>query len=306
MLKPVIAATAMLALAGSSFAYAQQRFDGRGGVGDGPRAEHQHHRLSADDISAFADARIAALKAGLELTPDQAKNWPPFESALHNMAQLRVQRMLARQTARQQSSMQSEPQEQGHGQAQQGQPQTQGQAQPQTQNQAQPQAATPFDRMGRRADAMSKMSAALKQIADTGAPLYQSLTEDQKGRFTMLARMLRPHQHQHAFNGGGWREGRGDRGPAGRGWGEGGRRFGQEGHGWDRGGGRFGQEGQGGDRGGRRFGQQGQGWDHGGRRFGQDGEGRGHGHRYGENDGSGGQRHSMMGSETDQDSDSQL
>jgi hypothetical protein len=272
MLKPVIAATAMLALAGSSFVYAQQRFDGHGGFGDGPRVEHQHHRLSADDIAAFADARIAALKAGLELTPDQAKNWPPFEAALHNMAQLRIQRMLTRQTARQQSSMQSEPEGQGHGQAQ------QGQGQQQAQGQAQPQAATPFDRLGRRADAMSKMSAALKQIADTGAPLYQGLTEDQKGRFTMLARMLRPHQHQHAFNGGGWREGRGDRGPAGHGWGEGGRRFGQEG----------------------------QGGDHGGRRFGQDGEGWGHGHRYGENDGSGGQRHNMMGSETDQDSDSQL
>ena len=34
---------------------------------------------SAEDISAFMDARIAALKAGLRLTPDQEKNWPAFE-----------------------------------------------------------------------------------------------------------------------------------------------------------------------------------------------------------------------------------
>jgi hypothetical protein len=30
-------------------------------------------------------------------------------------------------------------------------------------------------------------------MADTGAPLYQSLDENQKRRFTFLARMLRPH-----------------------------------------------------------------------------------------------------------------
>ena len=69
MLKPVITATALVALAGSSFAIAQHGFGGDRGFGDGgPRAEHRHH-LSAADISAFADARIAAMKAGLQLTP---------------------------------------------------------------------------------------------------------------------------------------------------------------------------------------------------------------------------------------------
>ena len=53
---------------------------------------------------------------------------------------------------------------------------------------------------------MSKRSVALKQIADAGAPLYQSLNDAQKARFTMLARMLRPHQH--GINGGERREGR--------------------------------------------------------------------------------------------------
>jgi zinc resistance-associated protein len=257
MLKPVIAATAVLAIAGSSFVYAQQRNGGPGGFGNGgPRAEHQHHRLSADDLSAFADARIAALKAGLELTPDQAKNWPAFEGALRNMVQLRVQRMQARQAA-----------------GQQGQTQT---------------PASPFDRMGHRADAMSKMGAALKQIADTGAPLYQSLTDAQKTRFTMLARMLRPHQHRQAFNGGGWRQGRGygrdgrdGRGEGGHGLGQDGRHFGQGG-----------QDGQGWGRDGHRFGQDGQGWGRGGHRFGQNG--------------SGGERHNLMGGDRDQNSDSQL
>ena len=41
---------------------------------------------------------------------------------------------------------------------------------------------------------MAKTGAALKKIADAGTPLYQSLNDDQKNRFTTLARMLRPHR----------------------------------------------------------------------------------------------------------------
>ena len=231
MLKPIIAATAVLALAGSSIVYAQQGGgNGSGGFANGPRAEH--HRFSADDMAAFTDARIAALKAGLELTPDQAKNWPAFEQALRNMAQLRLQRFQARQ-AREAAEQQ-------------------GQAQTQT-----PTPTSPFDRLSHRADNMAKMGAALKQIADTGAPLYQSLTDDQKGRFRMLARILRPHprMHQMARD---WREG-------------------HDGHGWGRDGGRFGQGGQGQD--GR----------HEGRQFGEGGHGGWrHHHELGENGGSGG------------------
>ena len=198
VIKPVLAATALLAIAGSTFVYAQQGFGGRRGFGDhgfngdGPRAEHRH-RPSAADIAAFTDARIAAMKAGLELTPDQAKNWPPFEQAVRDMVQLRIQRMQARQAGDQQSPT------------------------------------SPFDRLARRADNMSKTSTALKKVADAGAPLYQSLDDAQKGRFMMLARILRPH-HMHGDNDGGWRQGQGyGRGSEGdgQGWGHG-RRFGQD------------------------------------------------------------------------------
>jgi hypothetical protein len=244
MLKPVIAATAVLAIAGSSIVYAQQRWDGRGGDG-GPRFE-QRHPLSAEDRAALTDARIAALKAGLELTTDQAKNWPAFEQALRDMAQLRIQRMQAREAAKQQD---------------------------------QAPATTPFERMARRADTMSKVSAAIKRIADTGAPLYMSLNDAQKGRFKMLAHMLRPHHHMHAGNGGGrgehrfghegggWREGQGP-GRDGGGW-RGEHRFGHDGGGW----------------------REGRGFGHEGRRSGQDGRGQG------------GRIHELMGSE---DQDSQL
>jgi len=182
MLKPVITATALLALAGGSNVYAQQSF-GDFRFGDRQRAEF-HHRPSAADVSAFADARIAALNAGLELTPDQAKDWPPFEQALRDMVQLRLQRIQAREAGNEQAP------------------------------------ASPFERLARRADDMAKRSAALKKIADAGAPLYQSLDEEQKGRFVRLAHMLRPH----SFMQGNWRRGEGDW----HGWGHDGQRFDQE------------------------------------------------------------------------------
>jgi zinc resistance-associated protein len=174
MLKPVVVAAAAFAIAGSSIVYAQQRFNGPAGDGEvAPRFEH-HYRPSAQDMAAFTDARIAALKAGLQLTPDQAKNWPAFEQALRDMAKLRMDRVLGHQEGKQQDQA----------------------------------AAAPFDRLARHADAMAKTGAALKQIADTGAPLYQSLDDAQKHRFRILARILRPH-HMHAGNEGnghGWRQ----------------------------------------------------------------------------------------------------
>jgi len=192
MFKLVLVATAAFAIAGSSIAYAQQRF---GGPGDaGPRLEHR--RPSVDDVKAFADARIAALKAGLELTADQEKNWPAFEQALRDMVKLRIDRIEARRAREAAGTTQSPT--------------------------------NPFDRLQRRADFMAKRSAALKRIADAGAPLYMSLNDDQKQRFTKLSRMLRPHHHFRHFGMNSWHRGEGfDRG-GGSGWrGHEGRRFGE-------------------------------------------------------------------------------
>ncbi len=192
MFKPMVVAAAALAIGGSSIVYAQQHFGGSGGYHyGGPGFEHRH-RLSAADRAAFTDARIAALKAGLELTPDQAKNWPAFEQALRDMAQLRTERRQAREAAEQQQS-QKPP--------------------------------APFERLEKRADDLSKTGAALKRIADTGAPLFQSLDDVQKHRFKMLAHLLRPHRHHmHAGledGGHGWghqsgRGGQDEGGPSGR------------------------------------------------------------------------------------------
>lgn len=200
MLKPVVVATAVLVVAGSSIVYAQQHFGGPGR--DGWSRFEQHRHLSPADMTAFADARIAALKAGLELTPDQEKNWPPFEQALRDMVKLRIDRIEARRAREAAGAAQTHP-------------------------------TNPFDRLQHRADAMAKRSAALKRLADAGAPLFQSLDEAQKNRFRMLARILRPHHHMHArFEGGGWREGNGfgrDGASGGRWpWKHDGSRFGQD------------------------------------------------------------------------------
>jgi hypothetical protein len=196
-LKPVIAGAALLAFAGSSYVFAQQGFGGYRGFGNNGLQFQHHHPMSANDMAAFTEARIAALKAGLQLTPDQTKNWPPFEQAVRDAAQLRIQRMQARQQV--QSSAPS-----GDQQA----------------------PSSPFDRLSRRADNMAKTSAALKKVADAGAPLYQSLNDDQKGRFMVLARMLRPHHRMHGMQ---------EHGPRfGEGYGNGGQGNGQDfdGHGW--------------------------------------------------------------------------
>ncbi len=198
MFKPVVVAAAALAIGGSSIVYAQQHFGGPGGYHDGGPRSEQRHWPSAEDMKAFTDARIAALKAGLELTPDQAKNWPAFEQSLRDMAQLRMERRKAREAAGEQDETPT----------------------------------TPFERLAKRADNLSKTGAALKHIADTGAPLYQSLDDAQKARFKKLAHLLRPHHHMHAsYEGGGhgWREGHGfgrDGEHGGHWWGH--HRFGQD------------------------------------------------------------------------------
>ena len=47
----------------------------------------QRWRPGAEDIAAFGDAGIAALHAGLKLTAEQEKLWPPVESALRDLAE---------------------------------------------------------------------------------------------------------------------------------------------------------------------------------------------------------------------------
>jgi zinc resistance-associated protein len=147
--KAALAGTAAIAIVGSSLVYAQER--GRPGF--------ERWQPNVEDMRAFADARLAALHAGLGLTPDQEKNWPGFEQASREMAKLRLDRVAAAVATR---------------------------------RDRQPQSDDPGDRMHRRATAMTEAGASLKKVADAIDPLYKSLSDGQKHRFAMLEHMLAP------------------------------------------------------------------------------------------------------------------
>src|SRR3977135_2970811 len=85
MWKALVAGTAIVTIVG--LAYAQQ-----------PSPAERSHRaqLTADDFAAFTDARIAAVKAALKLTPAQEKNWPAVEQALRNNSRERMGRRAGR------------------------------------------------------------------------------------------------------------------------------------------------------------------------------------------------------------------
>src|SRR5258708_12049904 len=76
MLKTVVGLVTVLFVAGS--AYAQ---------------EVSHARLSPDDLKALTEARIAATKDILKLTPEQTRFWPPVENAIRARAEARHQRI---------------------------------------------------------------------------------------------------------------------------------------------------------------------------------------------------------------------
>ena len=78
MLKGVIGLLSLAFVAGSSLAYAQQA-----------------SRPSQADLNALTDARIGIVKAALQLTPDQAKYWPPIEQAIRERAQIHDARIAA-------------------------------------------------------------------------------------------------------------------------------------------------------------------------------------------------------------------
>jgi len=145
MWKSIIAGTAALTIASTSLVYAQQAGRPDGG---------QRWRPSSEDMRAFGEARLAALKAGLMLTPEQAKNWPAYEQAARDFGKLRIDRRMAMRSA--------------------------------------PPSDDAVERLRRRATAMSDTGAALKKLADATEPLYKSLDENQKRRFAALNRLTGP------------------------------------------------------------------------------------------------------------------
>src|SRR6185437_7060233 len=100
-----LAGLAVLAIAGSSAAYAEEQ-----GLSQTHLMQMRTQtRLTAEDRADLVDARIAAVHAGLKLTPDQEKLWPPIASAVHDFAKARIDRMTARIQAREQQQGQQTP-----------------------------------------------------------------------------------------------------------------------------------------------------------------------------------------------------
>jgi hypothetical protein len=169
MKKFAIAGIAALAIAGSTAVYAQHRpwFE-----------EHMRHmRMSPEDRAALADARIAAVHAGLKLNPDQEKLWPPVEAAVRDFAKMRIDRANARMNA------------------------------PRDEDEQKPE--DPVARLRERADRMAATATALKKIADAADPLYKTLDEGQKRRLAILTHMQsrfgegwRHHGFEHGGMGG--------------------------------------------------------------------------------------------------------
>jgi len=164
MRKFAIAAVAMLAVVGSTAVYAQYH--------PWLREHLQHTRMSPEDRAAFADARIAAVHAGLKLTADQEKLWPPVESAVRDLVKLRIDRADAMMKAQDDA-------------------QAQGQQKPED---------NPVARLREHADNMAATAAAMKKIADAADPLYKTLDEGQKRRLAILT-----HHGRFGGEGGGWR-----------------------------------------------------------------------------------------------------
>src|SRR5438477_3846128 len=160
MRKLLLAGAAVLVLAGSSVVYAEFRPDFR-----------MNMRISPDDMSAFADARIAAVKTGLRLTADQEKLWPPVEAAVKDLAKLRIERINARRDR--------------------------------------PPSDDLMVRLHERSDALTANAAAFKRAVDAGDPLYKTLDDNQKRRLALLTHMGgRFDEWRHRFDR--WRHGGGD------------------------------------------------------------------------------------------------
>jgi zinc resistance-associated protein len=163
MWKKTFVCAAALMIAGSMIVYAQQGpgepsasgEDKGASTNEDIAAAHWAPKFNMEDIAAFADARIAALHAGLKLNADQEKIWPTFEQALHDLIKMRMDRFAV------------------------------------TREQQPP--SDPVMQLQRLADALSTRGAALKRLADALVPLYQSFDDGQKRRFEILARFMRPN-----------------------------------------------------------------------------------------------------------------
>jgi hypothetical protein len=116
---------------------------------------HPWHPTAAQSAT-LTEANIVALKTALNLTPDQAKNWPKLEQTVRSIAKKRADRIS-------------------------------------TWRQEERKPETHFDRVRQRAARLAEIAADLNEYADAAAPLFQSLDTSQKQIFIALTtKWVRP------------------------------------------------------------------------------------------------------------------
>ena len=113
--------------------------------------------FSPEDRAAFLDARIAALKAGLQLNADQEKNWGAAEAAMRDLAKERAARMAAWRERREDNGDQASDM-------------------------------SPIDRLTRASERLTARAADLQKLAAAAKPLYDSFDDGEKRRFAVLFR----------------------------------------------------------------------------------------------------------------------
>jgi hypothetical protein len=138
----------LVVVSGSSLVYAQ-----------GPYAGSE--QATAADWNALTDARIAIVKAALQLTPEQEKYWPAIEEAIRSRAkerQTRLENVAARIAELHDRSPIEALRERN-----------------------------PIDFLNRRSDVLAQRAAELKKLAAAWQPLYQTLSPDQRRRLGFVA-----------------------------------------------------------------------------------------------------------------------
>ena len=152
MRKFLLASVALAGLAGSTFAL--NAFAAPGDTPTAPDAATMQRMQERQAV--MLDAHLAAMKAGLKLTDEQAKNWPAFETAIRDMEKARADRW---RQARERMAQGERP--------------------------------SPIERMTIMSEHLQKTAEQLKAVADAGKPLYDSLTDAQKSDFGPLMREFR-------------------------------------------------------------------------------------------------------------------
>ena len=142
MIKKVAVATTAALIIAAPFAYAAETSSTVG----------MRHPVTGADLNALTDARIGMTKAALQLTPEQEKYWPAVEEAIRARAKNRQARL--ERVAELRDSDPAEVLREKN----------------------------PVELMQQRAERLTQRAADLKKLADAWAPLYKTLSEDQKKR----------------------------------------------------------------------------------------------------------------------------